>query len=157
MHGTKGYAVAFDGLLEFVHSAAPQNHFIEQVVREEVKMFPRQALRELIANAMYLQIKSRFGDNPDEIFTATSKASGVVDNYSVAMIFCFFDVDKGYIWDYLWFVPAPYFLKLANQLHNGEILGFVAGRKKKESNKWDQFLMDKRELANQIIAQLKRL
>lgn len=55
MHGTKGYAAAFDGLLEFVHSAAPKNHFIEQVVREEVKMFPRQALRELIANALVHQ------------------------------------------------------------------------------------------------------
>jgi ATP-dependent DNA helicase RecG len=53
--GTKGYAVAFDGLIEFVHSAAPQNHFIEQVVREEVKMFPKQALRELIANALVHQ------------------------------------------------------------------------------------------------------
>ncbi len=53
--GTKGYAVAFDSLLEFVHSAASQNHFVEQVVREEVKMFPRQALRELIANALVHQ------------------------------------------------------------------------------------------------------
>ncbi|HVE44790.1 MAG TPA: ATP-binding protein [Gammaproteobacteria bacterium] len=52
---TKGYAADFDGLLEFVHSAAPQNCFIEQVVREEVKMFPRQALRELIANALVHQ------------------------------------------------------------------------------------------------------
>lgn len=38
-----------------MHSAAPQNHFVEQVVREEVKMFPRQALRELIANALVHQ------------------------------------------------------------------------------------------------------
>lgn len=55
MHETKGYAVAFDGLIEFVHSAAPQNYFIEQVVREEVKMFPKQALRELIANSLIHQ------------------------------------------------------------------------------------------------------
>lgn len=53
--GTKGYAVTFDSLLEFIHSAAPRNHFIEQVVREEVKMFPKQALRELIANALVHQ------------------------------------------------------------------------------------------------------
>ena len=53
--GTRGYAVAFEGLLEFVHSAAPQNHFIEEVVREEVRMFPKQALRELIANALIHQ------------------------------------------------------------------------------------------------------
>lgn len=53
--GNRGYAVAFDSLLEFVHSAAPQNHFIEQVMREEIKMFPKQALRELIANALVHQ------------------------------------------------------------------------------------------------------
>ncbi|WP_321201303.1 ATP-binding protein [Limnospira indica] len=51
----RGYAVGFDKLVDFVHSAAPQNRFIEEVVREEVKMFPKQALRELIANALVHQ------------------------------------------------------------------------------------------------------
>ena len=51
----KGYAVGFDGLVDFVHNSAPQNHFIENVLREEIKMFPRQALRELIANALIHQ------------------------------------------------------------------------------------------------------
>lgn len=59
--GTKGYVVAFEGLLEFVHSAAPQNHFVEQVVREEIKMFPKQVLRELIANALVHQDFSETG------------------------------------------------------------------------------------------------
>lgn len=53
--GNKGYAVGFEGLVDFVHSSAPQNRFVEQVVREEVKMFPKQALRELIANALVHQ------------------------------------------------------------------------------------------------------
>lgn len=53
--GNRGYAVGFENLLDFVHSAAPQNRSIEQVVREEVKMFPKQALRELIANALVHQ------------------------------------------------------------------------------------------------------
>lgn len=53
--GTRGYAVAFNGLLEFVHGTAPQNKVIEQAIRAEVKMFPKQALRELIANALVHQ------------------------------------------------------------------------------------------------------
>ncbi len=53
--GNRGYAVGFGSLVDFVHSAAPQNRSIEQVVREEVKMFPKQALRELIANALVHQ------------------------------------------------------------------------------------------------------
>ena len=53
--GNRGYAIGFKGLLEFVYAAAPQNRFIEEVVRKEVKMFPKQALRELIANALIHQ------------------------------------------------------------------------------------------------------
>lgn len=53
--GHRGYAVGFASLVTFVHAAAPQNHSVEQVVREDVKMFPRQALRELIANALVHQ------------------------------------------------------------------------------------------------------
>lgn len=106
---------------------------------------------------MYIQIKSRFGNNPNDIFTATTKATTIADNYSMSIVFCFFDTEEGDLWDYLWFVPAPDFVKMANKLHNGRLLGFVAGRKKKESNKWDQYLIDKRDLANQIIAQMKRI
>jgi ATP-dependent DNA helicase RecG len=53
--GQRGYAVGFEGLVDFVHRAAPRNRFIEEVIREEAKMFPRQALRELIANALVHQ------------------------------------------------------------------------------------------------------
>lgn len=110
-----------------------------------------------VPKIMYVQVKSRFGDDSGEIFTATVKASGVIDNFSMGLVFCFFDTERGDLWDYIWFVPAPNFLKLANQLEGGKLLGFVAGRKKKESNKWDEYLIDKRELANTILGQMKRI
>ena len=75
-----------------------------------------------------MQIKSRFGDNPNAIFTTTTKAITIEDNYAMAIIFCFFDTEEGDLWDYLWFIPAPDFLKMANKLKNGKMLGFVAGR-----------------------------
>ncbi len=106
---------------------------------------------------MYIQIKSRFGDNPDDIFTATAKAGTLADNYSMAIVFCFFDTEEGDVWDFVWFVPAPDFIKMANKLDGGKMFGFVAGRQKKESNKWDQYLIDKRDLANAILAQMKRI
>mgnify|MGYP001175553003 CR=1 FL=1 len=105
---------------------------------------------------MYIQIKSRFG-SPEGIYTATVKTESVLDNYSMALVFCFFDTDKGDVWDYVWFVPAPDFLKLANKLQNGKTLGFVAGRGRRESNKWDQYLIDKRDLASEILNQMKRI
>jgi len=106
---------------------------------------------------LYIQIKSRYGENPDAIFTAGVKASSVLDHYSMGIIFCFFDTEQGDLWDYVWFVPAPDFLKMSNKLHGGKLLGFVAGRKKKESNKWDEYLIDKRDLASAISNQMKRI
>lgn len=53
--GRRGYAAGFKSLVDFVHNSAPQNQFIEEVIREETKMFPKQALRELIANALVHQ------------------------------------------------------------------------------------------------------
>mgnify|MGYP000347911009 CR=1 FL=1 len=106
---------------------------------------------------MYIQIKSRFGSNPDEIFTATTKSSSLVDNYSMAVVFCYFDIEEGDLWKYLWFIPAPDFVRLANKLQNNTMYGFVAGRKKKESKKWDAFLIDKRDLANSILKQMGRI
>lgn len=50
-----GYASGFDALVRHVHSAAPQNRFVEQAIRQEMKMFPMQALRELVANALIHQ------------------------------------------------------------------------------------------------------
>lgn len=106
---------------------------------------------------MYIQVKSRFDDNPNGIFVATTKSTTVADSYSVALVFCFFDTEEGDLWDYLWFVPAPDFIKMANKLDSGKSLGFVAGRTRRESNKWDRYLIDKRDLANTIINQLKRI
>jgi len=106
---------------------------------------------------MYLQIKSRFGDDPSRIFAYAVKSSTVIDNYAMANIFCVFDTEQGDIWNFLWFVPAPDLIKLATKSDGGRLMRFVAGRTKRESNKWDQYLIDKRDLANAIIAQMKRI
>ncbi len=106
---------------------------------------------------MYVQVKSRYGSDPNEIFTATVKANNMIEHYSVGVIFCYFDTEKGDLWDYLWFIPAPLFAKLAHKLDNGRSFGFVAGRQKKQTNKWNDHLIDKRDLANQILAQMKRI
>lgn len=110
-----------------------------------------------LLKSLYVQIKSRFGNDPSEIFTATVKASGVVDNYSMALVFCYFDTSDGDIWDYVWFIPAPDFLRKANKLQGGKTLGFVAGRKQSETNKWDEYLIEKTDLSTTIINQLGKL
>ena len=105
---------------------------------------------------MYIQVKSRFGTGEPKTYVATAKEKTLLDNYSMAMVFCYFDSEEGDIWKYLWFVPAPAFIKNANKLKGGKF-GFVAGSQKKESNKWDDYLIDKRDLSNKIVEQMRRI
>jgi predicted HTH transcriptional regulator len=51
----KGYAVAFDGLVQFIESQTPANEVIEQALRRETRMYPTIAIRELVANALIHQ------------------------------------------------------------------------------------------------------
>ena len=53
--GQKGYAVGFEGLISYVNGQLPMNEVIGQALREEVRMFPELAIRELIANALVHQ------------------------------------------------------------------------------------------------------
>jgi ATP-dependent DNA helicase RecG len=53
--GIKGYAVGFQGLVEFINGLVPSNELIEQALRREFKMFPEIAVRELVANALIHQ------------------------------------------------------------------------------------------------------
>ena len=53
--GTKGYAVGFQGLVQFVMNQLPQNEVIEDALRKEVKLVPEVVIRELTANALIHQ------------------------------------------------------------------------------------------------------
>ena len=53
--GAKGYAVGFEGLLDFINGLIPTNEVIGRALRQEVKMFPEIAVRELVANALIHQ------------------------------------------------------------------------------------------------------
>lgn len=53
--GGKGYAVGFEGLIDFVNKLLPKNEVIGQALRKDVPMYPEIAIRELIANALIHQ------------------------------------------------------------------------------------------------------
>jgi ATP-dependent DNA helicase RecG len=59
--GTKGYAIGFKGLINFINNQIPTNEVIGKVFRDEVKMFPEIAIRELVANALIHQDFSEIG------------------------------------------------------------------------------------------------
>ena len=62
--GTKGYAISFQGLLQFVMSLLPQSEVIEQSLRQVKSIYPEIALREIIANALIHQDFSVSGAGP---------------------------------------------------------------------------------------------
>ncbi len=53
--GTKGYAVGFTGLIDFINQQTQLNEVVGKALRRDVKMFPEIAIRELVANALIHQ------------------------------------------------------------------------------------------------------
>lgn len=58
---SKGYAVGFEALVDFISAQVPRNEIIVKALRQEVKMFPEIAVRELVANALIHQDFSESG------------------------------------------------------------------------------------------------
>lgn len=67
--GVKGYAVAFEGLLEFINGQIPTNEVIQHALRKEEKMFPEIAVRELVANALIHQDFNESGPVLIEVYS----------------------------------------------------------------------------------------
>lgn len=68
--GNKGYAVGFQGLLDYINSQLPANEVIGQALRTTVRMYPEEAIRELVANALIHQDIEDAGSYPMiEIFS----------------------------------------------------------------------------------------
>lgn len=55
LEGAKGYAVGFEGLIDYLKTLLPSNEEIGKAFRQEVPMYPELALRELVANAIIHQ------------------------------------------------------------------------------------------------------
>ncbi|MFH2029547.1 MAG: ATP-binding protein [Bacteroidota bacterium] len=51
----KGYAAAFEGFIDFIEDQTPVNEVLNTALREEVKMYPKIAIRELVGNALIHQ------------------------------------------------------------------------------------------------------
>jgi len=60
----KGYAVGFQGLVQYVMSQLPQNEVIEDALRKDTKLVPDVIIRELLANALIHQEFELTGTSP---------------------------------------------------------------------------------------------
>jgi len=55
LQGKKGYAIGFEGLIDYINNILPSNEVIERAFRKTIKMYPELAIRELVANAIIHQ------------------------------------------------------------------------------------------------------
>jgi ATP-dependent DNA helicase RecG len=68
--GDKGYAIGYENAITVISSLLPANEQIGKAFRQEVKMYPDIAIRELVANALIHQDFSISGTSPTvEIYT----------------------------------------------------------------------------------------
>lgn len=67
--GTKGYALGFEGLVDWINSQLPANEEIGKALRKETRMYPEIAIRELVGNALIHQDLIEKGFPMIEIFT----------------------------------------------------------------------------------------
>lgn len=69
LDGQKGYAVGFEGLVDYVNNLLPKNEHIGAALREARPLFPGLAIRELVANALIHQDMTVTGAGPQiELF-----------------------------------------------------------------------------------------
>lgn len=68
--GNKGYAIGYENAVSVINSLLPVNEKIGKVFRQETRMYPEIAIRELVANALIHQDFSITGTGPVvEIYT----------------------------------------------------------------------------------------
>ena len=64
LEGSKGYAVGFEGLIDYLKTLLPSNEEIGKAFRKAVPMYPELAIRELVANAIIHQDFALTGTGP---------------------------------------------------------------------------------------------
>lgn len=60
--GNKGYAIGFQGLIEFIMTLLPSEEHIDSPIRKTKTLYPTLAIRELIANAIIHQDFNEMGN-----------------------------------------------------------------------------------------------
>jgi len=67
--GSKGYAIGFEGIVDWINSQLPANEEIGKALRKETRMYPEIAIRELVANSLIHQDFAEKGFPMVEIYS----------------------------------------------------------------------------------------
>lgn len=99
----------------------------------------------------YIQVKSSYGYK-DRGFVSTVREKQIINKVRMILVFVYFDLSNGDLFDQLFCIPAPDFLKLtANEEKKPGERVFTVGLRHPDKSKYAEFMIEKRELANRII------
>lgn len=105
----------------------------------------------------YIQVKSSYGYK-DRGFVATVKEKQIKNKERMILVFVYFDLSSGDLFDQVFCIPAPDFLQLtANEEKQPGKRVFTVNLSHPDKSKYAEFMIEKRELANRIIEILDRV
>lgn len=108
-------------------------------------------------DAVYVQVKSTYGYR-DKGFVSSVKESSIVNKEQMLIIFVYFDLSEGDLFDQVFCIPAPDFLRLThNENKKPGHRVFTVGINNPDKSKYAEFMIEKRELANRILEIMEKL
>jgi hypothetical protein len=107
---------------------------------------------------VYIQVKSTYGDSRGRGFVSTVKEKTLKDKARMLIVFVMFDLSVGDLYDQVFCIPAPEFLKLTiNDDKKPGMRVFTVGLNHPEKSKYAEFMIEKRELANRVVEIMDKL
>lgn len=109
-------------------------------------------------DVVYIQVKSSYGYADHRGFVSTVKDKAIINKERMILVFIYFDLSSGDIFDQIFCIPAPDFLRLTKNEDKkpGERV-FTVGLKHPDQSKYAEFMIEKRELANRIVEIMDKL
>lgn len=105
----------------------------------------------------YIQVKSSYGYK-DRGFVSSVREKQIVNKERMILVFVYFDLSEGDLFDQVFCIPAPDFLRLtANEDKKQGERVFTVGLRNPDKSKYAEFMIEKRELANRIIEIMDKL
>ncbi len=107
---------------------------------------------------VYIQVKSTYGFERNRGFVSTVKEKSLANKERYLLVFVFYDLTQGDLFDQIFCIPSPDFLRLTqnDKKKTGDRV-FTVGLSHPDKSKYTDFMIEKRELANRIIEIMDKL
>ncbi len=107
---------------------------------------------------VYVQVKSTYGYRNGRGFVSVVKERILADKMRNILVFVYFDLTEGDLYEHVFCIPVPEFLKLTeNDKKKTAERVFTMGLVHPENSKFAKYMIEKRELANKIVEIMDKL